>query len=302
MSRDLPPFAGVRAFEAGARHLSFRRAAEELCVTPSAISHQIKRLERHLGLPLFERRARGLDLTPEGWRYMHELGEILDHLATATARFKMRSGPATITVSLVHTLATRWLIPRLTEFQAAHPNIDIRLSASATRVDLRHSDIDLAIRYGRNASPGLHCEQLIAENVFPVCAPSLIAEGEHLTTYTDLSGYRFIYNQSHPQEWPQWFRAVGAIHDIRLPHGPSFATSDLALRAAVAGMGVALGRRPLVDEELDSGRLVAPLDLQVDSGYRYFLVSLPDKAELPNIKLFRDWLAATARDYDTDTE
>lgn len=286
----LPPFAGIRAFEAAARRGSFSLAAEELFVTQSAVSHQVKALEDFLGVRLLDRARSGVTLTDAGAIFVADVRHALERLAAGTARVLARR-EETLTISLLPTFATRWLIPRLGGFHGRHPEIEVRLDTSIEPVDFSRSDVDLAIRYGRGQWKGLSCDALQSEDLFPVCSPDLRVGNRRLREPAELASCTLLHNQSHPGEWRIWLSAAECSH-IDSEKGPRFASSDLALRAATAGLGVALGRRPLVDEELASGRLVAPFDLRLTSGSRYYLVYPPAYAARAKVAVFREWLLA----------
>ena len=288
-SLRLPRFTGLRAFEAAARHLSFSQAAEELNVTQSAISHQVKSLEEFLGVRLFERIHNALKLSNEGRAYLPPIRDAIDMISSATSRVRMRHDSTTLTISLLPGFATRWLIPRLPDFQTSYPHIDVRLSASIVVVDFYKTDVDVAIRYSSGDWMGLYCKALMGEDVFPVCCPSLLQGKQMLKEPAELAQYTLLHNLSHPGEWQMWLTATG-LENIDPQRGHGFESSDLALHAAVEGMGIALGRRPLVDKALESGDLIAPLPMEISSEYRYYFVCPEGHLQQRNVKLFHDWL------------
>src|SRR3954471_7049645 len=193
MGRRLPPLNAIRAFEAAARHLSFTRAAEELNVTQAAISHQLKGLEDVLGLPLFRRMNRSLMLTEAGQSYLPPLRDALDQIADATAKLKASDSGGTLDISTLASFAAKWLVPRLPRFQERHPQIDVRLSTSSHMVDFTQQEVDVAIRFGRGGWPGVRAERLLTEDVFPVCAPCLLAGGKSLKTPEDLANFPLLH-------------------------------------------------------------------------------------------------------------
>lgn len=279
----LPPNAALRAFEAAARHVSFRRAAEELRLTESAVSHQVRHLEETLGLKLFERHPRGLSLTEAGSRYFAVVREALDRIASATVELQ-GGAAATLRVSALTAFAVGWLIPRLKAFQARHPNLDLDLQTSDRVVDLRREKIDVALRYGSGPWPGLQAVELVAETLQPLCAPALAAG---LREPADLLRQPLLRNTQHPEEWGLWLAGVG----LAAPEGgPGFESSTLVLEAATQGLGVALGRRPLSARKLAAGELVAPFPRTVASGKAYWFVCLPEAGDRPAVARFRDWL------------
>lgn len=279
----LPPNAALRAFEAAARHVSFRRAAEELHLTESAVSHQVRALEELLGLKLFERQPRGLSLTDAGNRYFAAVREALDRIANATVELQ-RGEAATLRVSVLTAFAVGWLIPRLPDFRARHPNLALDLQTSDRVVDLRREQIDVALRYGSGPWPGLSAVKLVEETLQPLCTPALAAE---LARPADLLRRPLLRNTQHPDEWGLWLHGVG----LTPPEGGlSFESSTLVLEAAAQGLGVALGRRPLSAQKLAAGQLVAPFPQAVASGKAYWFACLPEAAERPAVARFRAWL------------
>ena len=301
MARHLPPFAAVRAFEVAARRLSFRRAAHELNLTESAISHQVKRLEEHLGVQLFRRLSRGLQLTTDGRMYLSPVRDALDQLAEATVRIRAGRSEGTFTVSLMASFAVHWLVPRLQSFQEAHPEIDIRLVTSCALANFAEDGVEAAIRYGRGQWPGLRSDFLISEYFFPVCSPRLVEHGPPLANPADLVNHTLLQNLDEPDAWRMWLHAAG-VDTIKHYEGPTFDTLPLIMRAAIAGMGVAIGYRPLVDEELEAGRLIAPFDKTYTSGLAYFFVCPEATASQPKMVAFRDWLMNEISDAQANHE
>jgi LysR family transcriptional regulator, glycine cleavage system transcriptional activator len=285
----LPPFTGLRAFEAAARYLSFSQAAEELNVTQSAVSHQIKSLEEFLGVRLFERIHNSLKLSNEGRAYLPYIRDAIEMISNATSQIRSSHDSKTLTISMLPSFATRWLIPRLPGFQTSYPHIDVRLSTSIVVVDFNKTDVDVAIRYGSGDWKGLYCKELMGEDVIPVCSPSLLQGKQMLKEPAELTQYPLLHNLSHPGEWQMWLTATG-LEKIDPQRGHGFESSDLALHAAVEGMGIALGRRPLVDEALESGELIAPLPMEISSEYHYYFVCPESHLQQRNVKLFHDWL------------
>lgn len=291
----IPPLSGLRAFEAVGRLLSFRRAAEELSVTKSAVSHQIQTLEDSLGMRLLDRNPRGVSLTPAGQALLPEVQSALDRLANAIADLRRQSRNEPLTISLLPTFAARWLIPRLGEFRRQNPDIEVRLDASLEPVNFTGSDVDLAIRYGRGDWPGLHCEHLITESLIVVCSPALLQRSAPLQKPADLAHHVLLHNSAHPDEWAQWL-AAASVAGIDVDRGPRFAYSELLLRAAAEGIGVALARRHLVEADLAVGSLVAPFDLTYDSGFSYWLVCPSQALNDRRVAEFRKWLLGAVGD------
>lgn len=291
MYRRLPPMQALRAFEAAAQLLSFKDAARQLHRTPSAISHQIRGLERELGTALFHRDPQGLRLTEAGRDYLAVVHETLDGLAEATARLQRAHGEGPLSISLFPSFAVRWLIPRLNEFRDECPGIEIELVSSVRQVDFDSGAIDAAIRFGDGDWAGLRCDPLMFEDRFPVCSPALADGPPALREPADLAGCVLLHNSAHPGEWAQWLSEAG-VEAIDAGRGPVFDASNEVLAAAANGMGVALGRTPLVEADLEAGRLVAPFDLRVRTRGRYWLVAPEAVADGAALAAFRAWLQA----------
>jgi LysR family transcriptional regulator, glycine cleavage system transcriptional activator len=288
MSKALPPLGSLYAFEAAARRLSFKAAAEELHVTPGAISQQIKLLEDRLGVALFVRRARAIDLTEAGRVLLQPTQHAFRLLTDAWARAKETAGTPVLTVSLLPSFAALWFVPRLGTFRARYPEIDLRISATPKLADLAHDDVDVVIRYGLGNYPDLHVEHLISEDLFPVCSPRLLTGPVPLAKPEDLARHTLLHDEMR-QEWPLWLRAVG-VEGVDASRGPSFSLWEHALQAAVAGQGVALGRSTLVTQYLQTGHLVRPLAISSPSEWGYYFVCLPERVSEPKIEAVRSWL------------
>lgn len=290
MRPRLPPLHTLRTFEAAARHLNFSRAGAELHITHGAISHQMKALERDLGVALFERRSRGVQLTEQGRQLAGTVRDALDRIARGVADLRARPARA-LTVSVLPAFATHWLIPRLADFGRRHPEIDVNLRASQSLVDFVTDDVDLAVRYGGGQWPGLVAVQLADEDVFPVCSPRF-NNGRLPKTLAELAKAQLLHTPL--QSWDEWFRAVGA--NVALSRrGMTFSETDLLLRAAIDGLGIALSRRMLAQPELDAGLLVRPVQQSVRADRSYYIV-FPDSVEpSPRLLIFRDWLLRQAQ-------
>jgi len=296
MRQHLPPLKALRAFEAAARHGSVSRAAEELHVTQSAVSQQVRALERHVGLPLFRRIAGQIELTPEGRDFFPPLRDALDSIDAAAARLAANRAAGVLTVSLLPTFAMRWLIPRLGRFQARQPEIEVRLVTTARQADLRREDIDAAIRYGSGQWPDLHADLLMTEDMFPVCAPRLLSETPALRTVGDLARHTLLLVDAPPRkdDWTLWLEAAGA-RGLEPAGTMKFESSAQALEAALAGLGLVLAHRPFVVDDLAEGRLVAPFETVVPARDAYYLVYHRSRAELPRLRALRDWLLDEAK-------
>ncbi|MGE0715855.1 MAG: transcriptional regulator GcvA [Alphaproteobacteria bacterium] len=288
-TRYLPSTASLRAFRAAAHAGTFTGAAADLGQTQGAISHQIRELEERLGVRLFERLPRGLALTDAGRIYLGFVEEALDRLKAGAQAVGRRSGTV-LTVSVSPNFATKWLVPRLGGFLASHPDIDLRLGAAVQHVDFRTTDIDLAVRHGDGNWPDLHVVRLCAEEIFPVCAPSLVA-ADPPTGPAGLARLVLLHDRE-PRFWREWLARFGvATAALR---GPVFDQTSLAIDAAISGQGVALARSALAALDLIAGRLVRPVPQVVAAPYAYWIVGPPRAARQPAIRRFRAWLLAQA--------
>lgn len=308
MSIRLPPLNSLRAFEAAARHLSFKKAAEELHVTPAAISHQVKALEDYLGVQLFRRLTRALELTQAAQGFLPKLREGFDSLAEAVADLSEKGMAGSLTVGVAPSFAAKWLVPRLHRFAAAHPEIDLRISASLNLIDALRREAssdepaqgsDLTIRFGRGRYPGFRADKLCSTLVTPVYSPKLVRDGERLDRPEDLRGYTLlhddtVYFDEERPDWAVWLKEAG-VDGIDAARGPHFSHSALAIEAAADGLGVALTLAKLAASELESGRLIAPFKLSLPSKFSYYLVREEGESERPRIAAFREWLLEELR-------
>ncbi|MBL0796116.1 MULTISPECIES: transcriptional regulator GcvA [unclassified Pseudomonas] len=288
----LPSLNGLRAFECAARHMSFTRAAEELNVTQTAISHQIRRLEDELGVRLFMRLKDGLALTEEGNAYLPGIRSAFLELRYSTEKLLESSNNSVLTISTLVSVASKWLLPRLPSFREAHPDIDVRISASTEWVDFRKGGIDAAIRYGDGNWPGLRADWLMADEIFPVCSPPLLTGDKPLNTPADLAHHPLLQVSGvTANDWNDWLHAAG--QPPLTAKGPrlTFDLAMMAVQAAIDGQGVCIGRSTYVDDDLRAGRLVAPFDLRLKSASGFYLVTPHDQAESKKIVAFRGWLS-----------
>jgi len=277
----------LRAFEAAARERSLTRAAESLHVTHGAISHQIKSLEADLGVRLVERAGRGIRLTDEGERFAARVRTAFAELTTAVQEITTRANPRLLRVSVIPSFAARWLLPRIGRFVAAHPDVDLEVSANSTNVDFRRDDADVAIRYGFGQWNDVRVEHLLDDTFFPVCSPRIA--GGVPTRPTDLARYPLLRSDNEP--WKVWFDAAGV--DLPEPHrGPIFNDSSHMMQAAAEGQGIALGRGTLLGNDERNGVLVRPFAIEAPSPRRFYLVYPPRSADSPKIAAFRAWLHA----------
>jgi LysR family glycine cleavage system transcriptional activator len=285
-SRRLPPLTALRAFEAAGRHANFARAAEELSITPAAVSQQVRSLEDFLGIRLFTRRARGVELTAAGAEYTRSLGLLLDQLALATERARRTEEPRRLTIATTPSFAARWLMPRLSGFLELQPEFDVRLSTSNAVADFARQDIDVAVRYGTGRWPGLKAQLLLTAELFPVCSPSFRQGSQPLRAPADLRPRALL--RLEVDDWPRWLEAAGLGR--RQAEGPQFSDVGLLIQAAAAGQGVALGQSVIVADDLAAGRLMEPFKLRIPSDLAYYLVAPPEMFQSRKVGAFQRWL------------
>jgi len=296
MTARLPSLNGLRAFEAAARHLSFTRAASELNVTQTAISHQIRRLEQELGVRLFVRQNRALELTAEARDYLPGIRAAFNDLRLATDRLLRRGQDNVLTVSTLASFAAKWLLPRLSSFQDSHPGIDVRITTSTTLVDFRDGNVDAGIRYGRGHWPGLRADWLMADEVFPVCSPALLTGPRPLRRPEDLRDHVLLHtSNTGSDDWRQWLTAAGLPSDISTQRGLTFDMIFMTVQAAIDGVGVAMGRTTYVQDDIAKGRLVVPFTIALPADAGFYLVSPDGKADPPTLAAFRGWLTASTQ-------
>ena len=281
------PLTALRTFEAAARHGSFTRAAEELHVTQSAVSRQVQTLEDRIGVVLFERNGRTLTLSREGRRLATAATEALDRLGEAVS--ELTGADATVTVSMLPSVAACWMAPRMRDFAAAHPGLELRLSASRHLVDFQAEGIDAAIRYGPGGWTDVAAEQLATEHIFPVCSPDY-AQRLELRRPVDLRRATLLHTDV-PDGWRDWFAAAGCP-DEYTDKGVYLDEDAALLRAAAEGEGMALGRSILVAGDLAQGRLVAPFEVSIPATYAYWFVTPADGRRRREVELVRSWLVA----------
>ncbi|WP_407177212.1 transcriptional regulator GcvA [Bradyrhizobium sp. STM 3562] len=296
MTARLPSLNGLRAFEAAARHLSFTQAAAELNVTQTAISHQIRRLEEELGLRLFIRKNRALALTPKAKDYLPGVRAAFNDLRLATDRLLRKDNDSVLTISTLASFAAKWLLPRLSTFQEAHPGIDVRITTSNSLVDFRSGDVDAAIRYGRGHWPGVRARWLTADELFPVCSPALLKGDKPLRRPQDLAQYTLLHTSGgYDDDWRLWLTAAGLPADISKQRGISFDLIFMTVQAAIDGIGVAMGRTTYVQDDIVKGRLVVPFKIALPADAGFYLVSPEATDDPPKLRVFRDWLLAAVQ-------
>jgi LysR family transcriptional regulator of beta-lactamase len=290
MVRPHLPLNALRAFEASARHLSFTRAAIELCVTQAAVSHQVKALEQRIGAPLFRRLPRGLALTDEGVALLPTLRESFDRIADLLEQVEGGQVREVLTIGAVGTFTVGWLLPRLPAFREANPWVDLRLSTNNNRVDIAAEGLDYAVRFGNGAWHGTESERLFEAPLSPLAAPDLAARlrlPADLTREALLRSYR-------ADEWPRWFEAAGISAPSSIK-GPIFDSSGLMVEAALLGVGVALAPPLMFSRHLAAGHILQPFDITVSMGC-YWLTWLQSRQITPAMAAFRDWIMTMSAD------
>ena len=288
MSRQLPPLTTLRSFEASARLLSFSKAADELHVTHGAVSRAVRHLEDHVGIKLFKRKVRAVNLTPTGASYAASVRDVLDRLAAATGVIMDQQSMGVLNISTVDSFAAKWLIPRLFRFRQAHGDIEVRLATSEKLADFVNDGIDIGIRYGRGRYPGITAELLMREEVFPVCSPLLLKGAHPLKNAADLKHHTLIHD-AFEIDWATWLKTAG-VEGVDPHRGPRFESSDHAVQAAVQGEGVVLGRSALVADDLRAGRLVRPFSMSLPADLAYYVAYPAQTPQRPKVRAFRDWL------------
>jgi LysR family glycine cleavage system transcriptional activator len=306
LARRLPPLNGLRAFETAARHLSISAAAAELNVTPAAVSQQIKGLEGQLGLNLFRRMNRALALTEHGRLLLPGLSDGFDQLDRAVAEVRQAQAGGPLNLSTSPSFAAKWLIPRLDRFQAAHPEIEVRITASMDLVDFRRDEVDCAVRFGRGRYDGVEAIWLLGEEVFPVCSPELLEGPQGLRSLDQLRHHRLLHDGTPMMDdvtpdWRMWLQAA-RVENVDASHGMTLTPWTMVVQAAIEGQGVALGRRALVAGDLAAGRLVRPFDLGLPLPFSHWLVYPPGAERRPKVRAFRDWLVSEAEEAREEAE
>src|SRR5258707_11549591 len=291
MARTLPPLDTFRFFEAAARHLNFTHAAEEMHVTHGAVSQRIKRLEEHLGKSLFRRDGRRMLLTDEGRRLLERVQTAISEIAEGVEAIRSDNRDRILTVSMLPGFAAYWLLPRLAEFIERHPDIEVNIRATLSLTDFARDGVDMAVRFGPGAWPGLISIKLYDEELVPVCSPAF-RDGWLPRVPGDLLKVPLLHDERQP--WSIWFKAVGL--DYRdAGQGPRYSDQNLLYPAAIAGLGVALARASLVEADLESGRLVRLFSRSVPTKYSYFIVYPPRSERLGKIQVFQEWLLEQVR-------
>lgn len=295
MRRVLPSLPALTVFEASARHGSFTRAAEELNLTQSAVSKQVRGLEDFLGVQLFERVRQRIGLTEAGKAYLKSVREALEIMEAATMEaLAFQSGGSILNLATLPTFGTRWLTPRLGRFTRAHPKISLNVTARAWPFDLVEENLDVAIYFGAEPWPGGICDWLMGETVVPVASPALLAPRGPLRTPRDLAKVNLLHHRARPRAWQDWLGAVGA-GSVNAFHGLRFEQFEMIIQAAISGIGIAMVPRFMIAAELKSGSLVIPFDHAMESAESYYLVYAERKRSLPAVIAFRDWVVGEAQ-------
>jgi DNA-binding transcriptional LysR family regulator len=296
MPQRLPPLNALRLFEAAARHKSFKLAAAELNLTPGAVSHGIGALEDMLGVELFVREARGLSLSAAGELYLPYIAEAFGLIAIGTQSLPDRRKRRSISVTCAPTLAARWLVPRLADFRTRWPNIDVSVDTSRRQAGFPVDGFDFGLRLSRGPVDGASWLRLFGERLVPVCSPAYRAMLGNDTGAPDLAHATLIHVDTASQDWQAWIDGAG-VDGLDTQGGLRFDTVQLAFDAAAAGLGVAIGRRPLVDRELADGTLVEALATTVETQTAYWLCETPQASERAERAAFRSWLIEQAAEF-----
>lgn len=289
----LPPLNALRAFEAAGRHLSFKEAATELCVTQGAVSRHVLNLESFLGVSLFVRSHRQVNLTPAGVAYLQEARDALLRISDATTRARARTDERTLRIKAPPSCSIRWLVPRLGRFHARHPDIAVQVTTSHDPVDFERDEIDVGIHYGVEATDDWRHERLFNEVLIPICSRRLFGRSRKRHMPRDIADQVLLHSLRRPADWRQWLDAAG-LHGFSATQELTFENSTLTYQGAVDGLGVAIAQKALVAEDVASGRLAAPSDIEVRNPVAYYLVYPERRASLPKVQAFQSWIANEA--------
>jgi LysR family glycine cleavage system transcriptional activator len=296
--RNFPPLNALRAFESAARHRTFSRAAEELCVTQGAVSRQIAKLESHVGMSLFRRGSRRLELTFEGARFYGFVHEAFERILDAMEIFSQQSEQSVLKIKVPPTFGIRWFVPRLVQFHGLHPEMDVQITTSHQPVDFSQEHIDVAVHWGAGDWEGLAADYLIGEELTPVCSPALL-QGKALRKPSDLAQHILLHSMNRTNDWRIWLEAAAAP-EVDWTRALKFENSGLTYQAAIDRLGVVVAQRAFIEDDLATGRLVAPFKLVVPGERAYYLVYPPNRLKQAKVAQFRDWLLdmATAQKKD----
>lgn len=296
----LPSIDSLYVFSVAARHLSFTAAATELHRTQSAVSHRVKALESEIGVRLFSRSVRGLELTAAGEALAHQVNRAIGDIMRTIAGFGRTDAARKLRITLLPSVASHWLMPRLPRFCEQHPDVQVQVIADARVLDLRAERIDLAIRFGHGRYRRHASSLLMGDRMVPVCSPQLLAGRARITTIDALLALPLVHDSGAEgdgslSDWHSWLDQLGRA-DVPCRAGQRFSQAGLAIEAAVLGLGLALARLSLITDHLAGGTLICPLPLTTATAFGYHLVALPETATLPAVRLFSDWLRAEATD------
>ena len=297
MARRLPPLNSLRAFDAASRHASFTRAAQELFVTQGAISRHVAALETWLKVQLFARNPRGIELTPKGAVFFRIVRGALDQIEYGTRQLQQKPDDKTLRLKLPPTFAIRWLVPRLAQFHAFKPDIDVQITTSHHPVNFNREDVDACIHSDTQPLAEAKCRRLFGEALLPVCSPALLQRGPRLHKPRDLAHHVLVCSLHRPRDWPTWLGAAG-VHDVDGNNGMKIENSALAYQAAIDGLGVAIAQRSFIEDDLKSGRLVAPFALQVPTDGAYYLGYPADRPKSEGVAAFETWIVREAAKTD----
>jgi len=298
MARRLPPLTPLRAFEAACRHASFTRAAQELFVSQGAISRHVATLEAWLKVRLFERHARGIELTPKGAVFFRAVRGALDQLEQGARQLQQKPDERTLRVKVPPTFAIRWLVPRLARFHAYKPELDVQLTTSHQPVNFDREEVDVCIHSDPQPLPDARCRRLFGEELLPVCSPTLLDRGPPLRDPHDLAHHVLVCSLHRPRDWPQWL-AAARVTEVDGNNGIKVENSALAYQAAIDGLGVVIAQRTFVADDLRTGRLVAPFTLRVPGDGSYWLGYPTDRPMQEGVAAFETWILREAADAQT---
>jgi len=292
--KRLPPLKSLQVFEAAGRHLSFTEAAQELNVTPGAVSQQIRLLEEFIEIKLFKRMNRTIILTDAGQLFLPMISAGFEQFSEALNQLQRTRSDGPLTITSAPSFVSKWLIPRLARFKALHPHIDVRIDTSDRLVDFMHEDIDVGIRFGNGVYPELETVFLFSFDLIPVCSPALMNQGNGLRKVSDLKNFTLLHSNYDEldtgwPDWAMWLKVVDA-EDVDSSHGIFFNQSDLLFQAAMEGQGVALLASVMADPEIAAGNLVQPFTARLPVKLNYHLVTSPHKARIAKVAAFREWV------------
>lgn len=289
----LPPLNALRAFEAAGRHLSFKEAAAELCVTQGAVSRHVLNLESFLGVNLFLRTHRQVNLTPAGVAYLQEARDALLRISDATNRARARTDERTLRIKAPPSCSIRWLVPRLGRFHALHPNIAVQVTTSHDPVDFERDEIDVGIHYGVESTDDWRYERLFNEVLIPICNRRLLGRNRKRCAPREIASQVLLHSLRRPTDWRQWLDAT-SLSGFSATQELTFENSTLTYQGAIDGLGVAIAQKALVAEDIASGRLAAPSDIEVRNPVAYYLV-YPSRKQTPaKVQAFQSWIASEA--------